>query len=128
MKYLFVCIENKGRSQMAEGFAKALGIECESAGTMPGDHVDEKVIEVMKERNIDISSQKPKTMTVDMVKKADMVIIMGCSIEEVCPRPIVLEMQKKMVDWGIEDPKDKPIEKIREIRDRIENRIKELIR
>lgn len=128
MKYLFVCIENKGRSQMAEGFAKALGIECESAGTMPGDHVDEKVIEVMKERNIDISSQKPKTMTVDTVKKADMVIIMGCSVEEVCPRPIVLEMQKKMVDWGIEDPKDKPIEKIREIRDQIENRIKELIR
>lgn len=128
MKYLFVCIENKGRSQMAEGFAKALGIECESAGTMPGDHVDEKVIEVMKESNIDISSQKPKTMTVDMVKKADMVIIMGCSVEEVCPRPIVLEMQKKMVDWGIEDPKDKPIEKIREIRDQIENRIRELIR
>lgn len=128
MRYLFVCIENKGRSQMAEGFANALGIECESAGTMPGEHVDEKVIEVMKEKNIDISSKKPRMMTVDMVKKADMVIIMGCSVEEVCPRPIVLEMQKKMVDWGIEDPKDKPIQRIREIRDQIENKVRELIR
>jgi Protein-tyrosine-phosphatase len=113
---------------MAEGFARMLGLECESAGTMPGDQVDEKVIEVMKEKKIDISSQHPKIMTVDMVKKADMVIIMGCSVEEVCPRPIVLEMQKKMIDWGIEDPKGKPMEKIREIRDQIGERIKELIR
>ncbi len=128
MKYLFVCIENKGRSQMAEGFAKKLGLDCESAGTMPGEQTDERVIEVMKEKDIDISSQKPKLMTIDMVRNADLVIIMGCSVEEVCPRPIVVEMQKKIVDWGIEDPRDKPVESIRKIRDEIEIKVKELMR
>lgn len=126
MKYLFVCIENAGRSQMAEGFGKKYGLDCESAGTFPGDKINPAAVEVMEEKGVDISSNTPRIMTEEMVRKADLVVIMGCSVEEACPRPIAVEMKKKLVDWGIEDPKGKPLEKVREIRDIIENKVKEL--
>jgi protein-tyrosine-phosphatase len=126
MKYLFVCIENAGRSQMAEGFGKKYGLDCESAGTFPGDRINNTAVEAMKEKGVDISCNTPRIMTEEMVRKADLVIIMGCSVEEACPRPIAVEMKKKVVDWGIEDPKGKPLEKVREIRDIIENKVKEL--
>ena len=61
-----------------------------------------------------------------MVKKADLVITMGCSVETVCPKPILAKMQKKIVDWNLQDPKEQPIEKVRIIRDEIERRVKKL--
>lgn len=126
MKYLFVCIENAGRSQMAEAFGKKYGLSCESAGTYPGEQVNPVVAEAMKEKGINIDNSTPRMMTEDMVRSADLVIIMGCSIEEACPRPLAVEMKKKVVDWGIDDPKNQPIEKVREIRDLIERKIREL--
>ncbi len=126
MKYLFVCIENAGRSQMAEGFGKSLGLDCESAGTFPGEKINPMAIEAMREKGIDISHNTPRIMTEDMVRAADLVVIMGCSIEEACPRPIAVEMKKKVIDWGISDPKNKPMEVVREIRDQIERKVKEL--
>jgi len=126
MKVLFVCVENAGRSQMAEAFAKTYGkgkVEAKSAGTMPAREVNSVVVQVMREKGIDLSANKPKLITNEMVKEADMIIVMGCSAQGFCPAPLL----NKVIDWGIEDPKDKPIEKVREIRDEIERKIKKLI-
>ena len=79
-KILFVCVENAGRSQMAEGFAKHYGkdkVETISAGTMPSKEVNPLVIKVMQEKGIDISKNKPKQITTLMVQDADTIIVMG---------------------------------------------------
>jgi protein-tyrosine-phosphatase len=125
-KVLFVCVENAGRSQMAEAFAKHYGkgkIEAASAGTMPSTEVNPVVVQAMREKGIDISKNKPKPLNTKMIQEAETIIVMGCSAQGFCPAPLL----KKVVDWELEDPKDKPIEKVREIRDEIERRVKELI-
>ena len=125
-KILFVCVENAGRSQMAEAFAKRYGgedVEVYSAGTMPASSIHPEVIEVMKERGLDLSSKKPQMLDLKMVEAADIVVTMGCSVEELCPAPLI----KNFVNWNIEDPKGKPIEKVREIRDEVERRVLELL-
>jgi len=125
-KILFVCVENAGRSQMAEGFAKHYGkgkVEVISAGTVPSNEINPLVIQVMQEKGIDISKNTPKLITNQMVQEADTIIVMGCSAQGFCPAPLL----GKVIDWQIEDPKGKPIEKVREIRDEIEKRVKELI-
>ena len=126
MKVLFVCVENAGRSQMAEAFAKHYGkgkVEATSAGTMPSSEVNPVVVQVMKEKGIDISKNKPKLINNQMVQEADIVIVMGCDPQGFCPAPLL----EKVVDWKLEDPKGKAIEKVREIRDEIERRVKKLI-
>ena len=126
-KVLFVCVENAGRSQMAEAFARAYGLEASSAGTVPAEKLNPTVIQVMNERGIALPG-KPKMLTVEMVKAADLVVTMGCSVQEVCPKPMVEQMKKKLVDWGIEDPKGKPIEEVRKIASQIENKTTELLK
>jgi arsenate reductase (thioredoxin) len=123
---LFVCVENAGRSQMAEAFAERVGIRAASAGTVPSMAVNSSVVEAMKERGVDISGRRPKLLTTEMVDKADLVVTMGCSVESVCPRPMLARMQKKLVDWDLDDPKGAPIEEVRRIRDEIELRVSEL--
>jgi protein-tyrosine-phosphatase len=125
-RILFVCVENSGRSQMAEAFARGYGsgrIEVASAGTMPANEVNPAVVEVMRERGIDLSANKPQLISNQMVQGADMIIVMGCSAEGFCPAPLL----NKVIDWGIEDPKGKPIEKVRGIRDEIEKRVRTLL-
>jgi protein-tyrosine-phosphatase len=125
-RVLFVCVENAGRSQMAEAFAKYYGkgkIEAISAGTMPSTEVNPIVVQVMREKGIDISKNKPKLVNTQMVQQADVIIVMGCDPQGFCPAPFL----GKVVDWKLEDPKGKPIEKVREIRDEIERRVKKLI-
>jgi protein-tyrosine-phosphatase len=125
-KALFVCVENAGRSQMAEAFANEYGkgkIEALSAGTMPSNEVNSAVVQVMLEKGFDLPKNKPKLITGQMVQEADMIIVMGCSAQGFCTAPLL----NKVTDWGIEDPKDKPIEKVREIRDEIERKVRGLI-
>lgn len=125
-RVLFVCVENAGRSQIAEAFANHYGrgkLEASSAGVMLADKVNPLVVEVMKEKGIDISGNKPKLLTTKMAEESDKIITMGCSVEKFCPAPLL----KNVVDWGLEDPKGKPIEKVRQIRDEIENRVVKLI-
>jgi len=125
-RVLFVCVENAGRSQMAEAFANHYGkgkLVASSAGTMLSDRINPIVVEVMKERGFDISENKPKLLTTKMVEEADQIITMGCSVEKICPAPLL----KNVIDWKLEDPKGKPIEKVREIRDEIEKKVVELI-
>jgi protein-tyrosine-phosphatase len=123
---LFVCVENAGRSQMAEAFANHYGkgkLIASSAGVMLADRVNPLVVEAMKEKGIDISMNKPKLLTMEMAEEANLIITMGCSVEKFCPAPLL----KNVIDWGLEDPKGKPIEKVREIRDEIEGRVIKLI-
>jgi|ERR1700739_1418658 len=122
---LFVCVENAGRSQMAEGFFRRYspkGYEPLSAGTRPSD-INPLAIEAMREVGIDISNQRSKTLTEDMIKKSTVRVNMGCIEKESCPTLFI----HNVIDWNIEDPKGKSIEKVREIRDVIESRVKELV-
>ena len=125
-KILFVCVENAGRSQMAEAFANRYGKEklvASSAGLMLADRVNPVVVEVMKEKGIDISMNKPKLLTTKMAEASDLIVTMGCSVEKFCPAPLL----KNVIDWGLKDPKNQPIEKVRQIRDEIEKRVLKLI-
>jgi protein-tyrosine-phosphatase len=121
--FLFVCVHNAGRSQIAEAFAKSRGLKAISAGTMPAQSLNPTVVQAMQEKGIDISSNKPKMLTNEMITQAALVVTMGCSVEGVCPRPMLAKMRKRLVDWNIEDPKGKTIEQIREIRDEIERMV-----
>jgi protein-tyrosine-phosphatase len=123
---LFVCVQNAGRSQMAEGFFRKYApkrYETISAGTVPTSQINLVAVDVMKEVGIDISKQKPKDLTEDMMRNATTIVNMGCMDDKFCPVLFV----PKVIYWGIEDPKDKPIEKVREIRDEIEKRVLEIV-
>ncbi len=125
-KVLFVCVENAGRSQMAEAFAKRYSLVASSAGTIPASQVNPTVVKVMTEKGIDLSKATPKVLTPSMISEANLVVTMGCSVEDVCPAPLVAKMRKKLVDWHLEDPKGKPVEEVRKIRDEIEHRVAQL--
>jgi arsenate reductase (thioredoxin) len=123
---LFVCVENAGRSQMAEAFANMYGkdkFDILSAGNKPAEKVNPGVIEAMKEKGIDISANKPKLLTFQMAQESDLIVTMGCNDQGICPGPFF----KPTIDWKLEDPKDKSIEKVREIRDEIERKVQRLI-
>lgn len=127
MKVLFVCVENAGRSQMAEAFARHDGeglLEVESAGTMPATEVSPVVVRVMQEKGIDLSSKKPKSLTSRTIQEADKIVVLGCSAQGFCPAPLL----NKVTDWGIPDPKEKSIEEVRKIRDEIERRVIALVK
>lgn len=122
---LFVCVHNSGRSQMAEAFFNWLArgkARVISAGTDPAAAVDPTVVEVMREVGIDISDKKPKALTPETVEQADRVVTMGCGLEGMCPATWV-----ETEDWGLDDPKGKPIEKVREIRDEIRARVSQMV-
>jgi protein-tyrosine-phosphatase len=113
---------------MAEAIARAHGIDAASAGTMPAQRVNPTVVEVMRERGSDLSSNRPKMLTSQMIEDTEYVVTMGCSVESVCPKPLIVKMEKKLVDWHIDDPKGKPIEEVRKIRSQIENQVIELMK
>lgn len=111
---------------MAEAFFNhyAAGkAEAFSAGTQPASHVDQTVAKAMREIGIDISSKRPKALTVEMLDGADRIITMGCGVEGVCPASFVLTE-----DWNLEDPEGQSIDKVRVIRDEIEAKVNKLIK
>jgi arsenate reductase (thioredoxin) len=123
---LFVCVENAGRSQMAEGFFRKHapeGFEPISAGTKPTSQINPIVVQAMDEVGISIGQQKPKDITEDMMRNSSKIINMGCMDKSFCPTLFI----PNLIDWGIEDPKGKSIEQIREIRDEIEQRVIHLV-
>lgn len=122
-KVIFACVHNAGRSQMAAAFYNAItkseaGI---SAGTKPGSNVHPEVITVMKEIDIDLTDAKPQLLTKELASNADLLITMGCG--EACPFIPGLERQ----DWPLEDPKGKPLDQVRLIRDDIKSRVEKLL-
>ncbi len=124
---LFVCVENAGRSQMAEGFFRKYapaGYSAVSAGTRPAGQVNPVAMEAMREVGIDIGTQKSKIITDEMIRESVKAVNMGCMDRAECP----LLFLNNPVDWGIEDPKGKNIERVRIIRDEIERRVIELVK
>jgi arsenate reductase len=110
---------------MAEAFFNNLArgsYRAVSAGTMPADHAHPEVVEAMTEVGIDIDDGPGRLLTEDIASQARKVITMGCSVEEACPA-LTLEVE----DWGLDDPKGQPPEKVAEIRDQIELRVRNLI-
>jgi arsenate reductase len=123
--YVFACVHNAGRSQMAAAWlahladtAKARAI---SAGTEPGSRVHPEVLEVMREVGIDLSAAVPRKLTDELARGATMLVTMGCG--EACP--VVPGLRRE--DWPLEDPKGKPMDRVREIRDEVRARIAELV-
>lgn len=92
-----------------------------SAGTKPSNRVHPEVITVMKEIGIDLTDAKPQLLTDELAKTADMLITMGCG--EACPYLPGLKRE----DWILDDPKDKQLEEVRRIRDRIKSKVESLI-
>jgi arsenate reductase (thioredoxin) len=111
-RVLFACVGNSARSQMAEGFTKALGgnlVDARSGGSKPLGRVLPQAAEVMKERGIDIGSQKSKGFDEAWIRhECDLVVTMGCG-DDACPAFI----GKKMVDWDLADPKGKSLSEFR---------------
>ena len=124
-RVLFVCVHNAGRSQMAEAFLNAADsdlLQAESAGTMPTERVNPVVAEAMLEAGIDIRDNSPKVLTQEMADEADLIIAMGCAIDDACPATFL-----PAEDWGLDDPAGQPMETVRRIRDQIKVKVAELL-
>jgi arsenate reductase (thioredoxin) len=123
---LFACIHNAGRSQMAAAWFNALADKSKaqgiSAGTEPGARVHPEVLQAMKEVGIDLEGIAPRKLTDDLAKDVAILITMGCG--EACPHIPGL----RRLDWPLEDPKGKPVERVREIRQEIKDRVLELLK
>jgi arsenate reductase len=124
---IFACVHNAGRSQMAAAWFNQLAdpsrAHAISAGTAPGEHVHPEVLSAMREVGIDLASAKPQRLTESMIAEASHLVTMGCG--EACPvapRSVIRD------DWPLEDPKGKPLERVREIRDDVRARVEALIR
>jgi arsenate reductase (thioredoxin) len=124
-RILFVCTENSNRSQMAEAFARIHGggrVEPYSAGSRPSGRINPKAVEAMREIGYDMSTHQSKGLA-DMPKgEFEVVVGMGCG-DEGCP----LVPARRHEEWGIDDPKELPPEKFREIRNLIESKVKQLL-
>ena len=122
---VFACVHNAGRSQMAAAFFNALAdprrARAVSAGTEPADRVHPEVVTVMKEAGLDVSEAKPSRLTDELAGASRLLVTMGCG--EACPFVPGLERN----DWPIEDPKAKPLERVRQIRDEVRRRVERLI-
>ena len=124
---IFACVHNAGRSQMAAAWFNELAdpkkARAISAGTEPGERVHPEVLTAMREQGVDLSSAKPELLTGRMIADAAWLVTMGCG--EACPvaPPAVVRD-----DWPFEDPKGKPLERVREIRDEIRRRVETLVR
>jgi arsenate reductase len=122
---IFACVHNAGRSQMAAAWLNALAdpqkARAVSAGTEPGARVYPDVLEVMRESGIDLSTQTPQKLTDELARGAQMLVTLGCG--EQCP--VVPGLIRD--DWPLEDPKGKPLPRVREIRDEVKQRVEHLV-
>ncbi len=122
---LFACIHNAGRSQMAAAWFNALAdgskVRAISAGTQPGARVHPEVLTAMREVGIELEGVAPQKLTDDLAGTASILVTMGCG--EACP---VVPGLRRM-DWPLEDPKGKPVERVRQIRDEVKARVAGLL-
>ena len=123
---LFVCVENVGRSQMAEAFFKKFAknrFNVISAGTSPSSNLNPIVVSVMEEIGIDLKNQNPQLLSSSMIENSNKTVNMGCMDKESCPSLFVKDVE----NWNIDDPKGKSIEDVRKIRDQIEKDVLNLL-
>ena len=120
-RVIFACRHNAGRSQMAAAFFNRLAdperAKAVSAGTTPAEHVHPEVSQVMRELGIDLAGAKPQLLTTELAAGARFLVTMGCGEE--CPYIPGAEVE----DWPLEDPKEKPLDRVREIRDEVRRRV-----
>lgn len=122
---IFACVHNAGRSQMAAAFfneiadpAKARAV---SAGTQPAERVHPGVVAVMADAGLDLSDSRPRKLTDDLARSANLLVTMGCG--DACPYVPGLDTD----DWPLDDPKDRPDAEVRRIRDEIRARVSQLV-
>ena len=123
---LFVCVENAGRSQMAEAFFKKYApkkFNVISAGTTPSSQLNPLSVKVMNEIGIDLNDQQPKLLSNNMIESSFKTINMGCMDKESCPSLFI----KEVLDWNISNPNEKSIDEVRKIRDQIKTKVMSLI-
>jgi arsenate reductase (thioredoxin) len=119
-RVLFVCVQNAGRSQLAQALYERRGGEVRSAGSKPAARVHSEVLEALREVGIDIEGRKPRGISRDDVEWTDLVVTMGCG--DACP---VLP-GKRYVDWELPDPSEMSLDEVRKLRDEIELRVSRL--
>lgn len=120
---LFVCLQNAGRSQMSRALferAAAGAHRALSAGTTPADHIHSEVVQVMGELGIDLAGRKPQPLTRGLAEQADVVVTMGCGDQ--CP----FIPGTRYIDWDLPDPHGQPVQTVRDIRDEIARRTRQL--
>ena len=123
-RVLFVCVQNAGRSQMAQALFEQAADgrhEARSAGSRPTTRVHPEVVEVMRELDIELARRTPRALERSDAEWADVVVTMGCGDE--CP----VVPGKRYVDWELEDPKGRPVDEVRATRDEIARRVTELV-
>ena len=120
MKVLFVCVENAGRSQIAQALYERRGGEARSAGSKPAAELHEAVVEALEEIEIDVSGRKPKALEREDVEWADLVVTMGCG--DACP----VIPGKRYLDWNLPDPAGLCLEEVRELRSVIDAKVSSL--
>jgi arsenate reductase len=122
---VFACIHNAGRSQIAAAFFNVLAdtsrAHAVSAGTQPAGHIHPEVVSAMHEVGIDLSAARPRLLTAELANPGDLLVTMGCG--ETCPFVPGVERE----EWNIPDPKDRPIGRVRAIRDEIRERVQQLV-
>jgi arsenate reductase (thioredoxin) len=121
---LFLCVHNAGRSQMGLAWLRELGgdlVVGYSAGSGPAEHLNQMAVQAMAEVGINITAERPKRWTQEMLDDVDVVISMGCG--DACP----VMPGKRYVDWELEDPAGRPIETVRRVRDEIKERVAGLL-
>ncbi len=119
-RVLFVCVQNAGRSQMAQALYERRGGAGRSAGSAPAERVHSEVVEAMREVGLEVGDRRPKGLAREDVEWAELVVTMGCG--DACP---VLP-GKRYLDWDLPDPASAPLEEVRAVRDEIERRVAEL--
>lgn len=121
---LFVCVHNAGRSQMAAALLEETAggaVEVRSAGSAPGTEVHPLVVAAMAEIGIDLSARRPRALTDDLAREADVVVTMGCG--DACP----VYPGTRRLDWALDDPSGKDLDGVRAIRDEIGRRVAALV-
>ncbi|MGH9042696.1 MAG: low molecular weight phosphatase family protein [Acidimicrobiia bacterium] len=124
-RILFVCVHNAGRSRMAAAFLDHLAgdrYEAVSAGTEPAARTHPEVLHTMAEAGIEVADEPGTLLTSDLAGSAERIIGMGCGIEEACPA-----LSVPLEDWGLPDPKGRPVEEVRVIRDTTRRLVERLV-
>jgi arsenate reductase len=119
-RVLFVCVQNAGRSQLAQALYERRGGEARSAGSQPADEIHQAVVEVLEEVGVDVAGRRPRALTREDVEWAELVVTMGCG--DACP----LLPGKRYLDWNLPDPAGLCLEEVRELRAVIERKLDEL--
>jgi arsenate reductase len=114
---LFVCVQNAGRSQMAQALWEMRGAEARSAGSAPAAHVHPEVVTVMRELGVELAARVPRALTREDAEWAEVVVTMGCG--DACP----YVPGRRYVDWELDDPSGRPVDEVRAVRDEIARRI-----